>query len=182
MSTGWNGAAHDLEFTFALDKTQVYVGGAATFSACFPGMSEIQNMFAEYRIRRAAVRMYYSNNVSSLSSPSTGLPLLTAVFNPDDANSVALSDVLQYPNSRTFQLGTLKPPSFTVVPRPLASVYTTSGVVSGLSTPAPWISTSQIDVPHYGVKIVYDSSIVTNVGIGNVNFYFDLEFECRNAF
>lgn len=177
---GWNNAGYDIEMSFSLAQVLIYISGALAYTVPFTAAAEFTALFAEYRIKRASVRMYFNNNASSLSSAATlSLPLITAVFDPTDVSAVTLTSVLQYPNARTYQLGNgaEAPPCLNITPKVLSNV---GGGTAPIVLTAPWLITDLPTVPHYGVKLVYDpSNAVASTVIGSVNFYLDIDFECR---
>lgn len=177
---GWNNAGYDIEMSFSLAQVLIYIAGTLVYTVPFTAAAEFTALFAEYRIKRASVRMFYNNNNSSLSSAATlSLPLITAVFDPTDVNATSLTSVLQYPNARTYQLGNgaEAPPCLNVTPKVLSNV---GGGTAPIVLTAPWLITDLPTVPHTGVKLVYDpSNAVGSTVIGSVNFYIDIDFECR---
>jgi len=177
---GWNNAGNDIEMTFSLSQVLIYIAGTLAYTVAITAASEFVALFAEYRIKRASVRMYYNNNNSSLSSAATlSLPLITAIFDPTDVNATSLTSVLQYPNARTYQLGNgaEAPPCLNLTPKVQSNV---GGGTTPIILSAPWLATDYATVPHYGLKLVYDpSNAVASTVIGSVNFYIDIDFECR---
>jgi hypothetical protein len=178
-SYGFSSAAMDLEFSFSLQQVLIYLGGVLVYTVAIPGAAEFVALFAEYRIKKASVRMFYNNNTSSLTTAATlSLPLVNVVFDPSDVSAVTLASVLQYPNCRTFQLGNgaEAPPCFSISPVvPVGA----AGIGNAMLMSSPWLSTDQPAVQHFGMKIVYDPSNAVNTAIGSINFYFDIDFDCK---
>ncbi len=186
-SLGWGsnpGYGNDLQFTFSLKECKLYLVGVATNTITVPSSSEISALFQEYRIDSVEMTMFYTNNNSSLNSPSLSLPLINVAFDPNDANSVSLAAIQQMSGVRQIQLGNGadRTRTLTFKPRAAAAVY--NGLTSGyMSENKGWINTATLDVPHYGVKVVYDPGTTpgTSTNIGAVQFYFKLNFSCRGV-
>jgi hypothetical protein len=178
QSLGWNSATHDLEFAVTLNTMIIYQAGVSTYTPAFPNVTEFSNLFLEYRITKLSISMYYTNNVSSNNTPGTCLPIIIMGFDPDDTATVTLANMLEYQGSKVFQLGLGVTPEFVCKPRPLL----TAGGVASVVSVNPWISTNFVNIPYLGIKLVQDPSISTNVALGAVNFYFEMEFECRGVY
>lgn len=184
-SGGWGsspGFGPDLEFTFSLKQLNVLLGGVSTLSVAMPSYTELQSLFAEWRLNQVKMRMFFSNNNSSINSPATSLPIFNIVFDPTNSSACPLTQALQYDNLKTLQLGNAAqaPPEMVFRPRPSLLAY--DGVTSGYMTDkSGWISTQYPDVPHYCVKVVYDSTTApgTSTLIGSVNFYFEFDFSMK---
>jgi hypothetical protein len=185
QATGFGGVARDMQVTVSLSNAFIFLGGILVYTVPFPNATEFSALFAEYRIKQCSIRPYYNNNNSSISSATLlSLPLITVVFDPSDSATCLLTDVLQYPNARTYQLGNgaEEPPCFTWKP----IVPITSGVIGGLASNAAilasdqWINTDLPNVQHFGMKLVYDpSNTAVATAIGSINFYIDIDFEMR---
>jgi hypothetical protein len=178
---GWSGSSlNDIEFTFSLASTFVYIGGVLSITVANPGASELSTLYQKWRIAEVEVSIIFSNNASNVSSPSTSLPLINAVVNYDDISALSLGQIQQFDNLMVLQLGNgaTGPPRIKFRPRPLAVTY--NGVSSGYAvTPeATWLSTDYNGIPHYALKCVYDNQSATSVGqVGYVSFYFRYTFE-----
>lgn len=183
---GWGaspGFGSDLSFTFSLQKVYIYLGGISTWTANVPNYTEFTNLFNEWKINSVKVTFYYSNNNSSLNTPTTALPLINVVFDPTSAAALGLAGAQQFPGVKTFQLGNgaYGPPSFLVKPKPLALQY--NGVTSAYAQSSDlWISSQYPETQHYALKVVYDPTVApgTSTLIGNVNFYFEFDLSFRS--
>jgi hypothetical protein len=179
-SGGWGsspGFGADMEFTFSLKQLVMYLNGVSTSTTTVPNYTEFTNLFTEWKLNKIRMKMYFSNNNSSVNSPATALPLINVVFDPTNANATSLDTALQFDNLKTFQLGNAAeaPPILEFHPRPNALAY--DGVSSGYITDSSgWVSCQYPDVPHYCVKVIYDGTTApgTSTLIGSVNFYFEL--------
>lgn len=186
-SGGWGsspGYGPDMEFTFSLKQLSMYLSGVSTFNAQVPSYSEFTNLFKEWKLEKVRMKMFFTNNNSSVNSPSTALPLLNVVFDPTNSSATSLSSALQYDNLKTFQLGNGadSPPVLEFRPQPHTLAY--DGVTSGYITDkSGWVSCLYPDVPHYCVKVIYDgtTSPGTSTLIGSVNFYFELHFSMKGT-
>lgn len=184
-SGGWGaspGFGADMEFTFSLKQIVMYLSGVSTVTTTTPSYAEFTNLFKEWKLNKVRMKMYFTNNNSSVNSPATALPLLNVVFDPTNVNACSLQTALQYDNLKTYQLGNgaEAPPVLEFKPRPNLLAY--DGATSGYMTDQTgWISCNYPDVPHYSVKVIYDSTTVpgTSTLIGSVNFYFELHMSFK---
>jgi hypothetical protein len=180
-TTGWSASSlSDIEFTFSLASTFVYIGGVLSITVSNPGASELSALYQKWRISEVEASIIFSNNTSNISGPSTTLPLINLVVNYDDITALTLSQIQQFDDLMVLQLGNgaTGPPRIKFRPRPLAVTY--NGVSSGYAvTPEPtWLSTDYPAMPHYAMKCVYDNQSGTSVAqIGYVSFYFRYTFE-----
>jgi hypothetical protein len=179
-STGWVATATDLEFTFSLQQVAVYLGGVFFANIAVPNYTELSALFNSFRIDSVEMTMYFSNNNSSVNSPATGLPLMNVVFDPTGTAACTLVQAQQYGNNKVVQLGNGAdmPPKFMFKPLPSGAVYDTA-ILSGYGAQPSWINTTNPDVPHYGVKVVYDPASAGVTVIGQVQFYFKLNYSLR---
>lgn len=182
-STGFLGAGFDLEFNFALSQSNVNIGGVGTYGPTLPNASEFVNLFDQYCIKSVRLTMYHTANDFLVSSPSIVAPLFTFVNDYDDSSACVLTDLLQYPEVKTHSMlnnGT-RPLVHRVKPRPLLDIAGT-GMLTGYAPNLgadTWLSTSYATVPHYGVKLVWNTmgrSSNTDVGTLCVYAEFDLAF------
>jgi len=185
---GWGtspGFGLDLEWSFSLQKVVGYLAGVSTYTATVPSSSEFSSLFQEYKIDSIEMSMFYSNNNSSLNTPATSLPLINIAFDPNDVNQTPLSTIQQLSGVRQIQLGNGSDPTkpFVFKPRAALQVYETAIASAYISERTGWINSTYLDVPHYGVKIVYDPTTVpgTSTAIGAVAFYFKLNFSCKGV-
>lgn len=183
-STGFFGTNLDVEFSFSLSQVVAYLSGTLFANINVPSSFEFSSLFQEYKIKEVEVTIYFSNNNSSVNTPSNSLPLINVVFDPLNVAATSLTSVQQYENNKVFLLGdgASSPPKFVIKPVPSRLVYE-SATTNGGSPTSGWISTSQADVPHYGLKIVYDPLTVPGVpvNIGAIGFYFRSTYQLRGV-
>lgn len=179
--TGWAASGiFDIEFTFSLASTFIYIGGAFVGTIPNPGSSEFTPLFERWRIVSVEATPIFTGNSSSLNSPTTALPLILCVIDYDDTAAISLTQIQQYSNMMMFQLGTgaVVPPTIKFSPRPLAIEY--SGVSPGyaITSKNVELNTGYPAIPHYGLKCVFDNQNVSSASlIGTVSWYFRYTFE-----
>lgn len=180
-STGWaGGGLFDLEFSFSLESLFVYIGGVTSATVGVPGYTDLTNLYERWRIKEVVCTPIFSNNNSSINSPTLALPLLLCVVDYDDVSVVLKTDLQQYSNLMVFQFGNgaTGPPNIRFVPRAQTLQY--NGASSGYSvaTPGSWFNTDYPAVPHYALKFYFDNQGVSGSAlIGQFSFYFTFTFE-----
>lgn len=179
-----SGVATDAEIKFALYGAQISLGGTPLYNASLPNRTEFTNLFNEYKIEEVEMTLFFSNNNSSLNSPQISLPILNVAFDPNDINATSLSDIQQFENLITFQMGNGADRTRTFKFKPKPQILNYNGATSGYSTMKDgWINSTYYDVPHYGVKIVYDptTSPASSTNIGSIAMYFKAKLAFRNV-
>jgi hypothetical protein len=171
-----------MEIDFTLANTQFYLGGALQANASNPGSSELIALFDEYRIDSVEVSLMLGcNSIQGGTAATAQLPILNIAFDPNDTSVTSLSSILQYQNLQIVQLGsniTQNGYVMKIRPTPLTTV---GGVLSGTpSTRAPFISTDQPGVQHFGLKIFYDPAGSTLATVfGTLSIYVKYNLECK---
>lgn len=149
------------QLVFALTGMDVYFGGVKTATIAMPNYAEFTSMYDQYRIDWVEVRFMFSNNSSSVNSPATVLPAFYIAKDYDDANSAGRPELEQYNNLKIWQAGgqTNRNGIFKVRVKPRAAVQYYNGVASGYGPTQgqPRIDTSSPAVPHYGLKMAWDT-------------------------
>jgi len=162
-ATGWNGAAYDMEISFSLQNTYVYVGGALYQTLPNTGSTDFTALYDQYKIDMVELSIMYG--VSAYISPGTTTgtatsqnPVLLAAFDPTDSSVISLSSILQYNDLKVIQLSAERVQNgYALQFRPVPLI-TAGGNPAALSHKvAPWISKDAPTVPHYGVKLFLDN-------------------------
>lgn len=155
---GWNSlGSYDLEFTFSLKQTQIYFGGVLTYSVLNGGYAEFANLFDFYRIDKVTVKWDFTSNTSSVGSGNQA-PMLVVVKDFNDANTITYQECLQNGSAKTHILGNDRNITWTTVIVPKVQNVIYNGLTSAYaeSISPPWLNSTNTDIPHYGVKCVYD--------------------------
>lgn len=184
------GAGYGMAFEFSLTQLLMNIGNGAisgTQAVTYQGYTEFTALFDEYKILNAKIKMMFTNNNSSVNSPSTALPEFLAITDQDDSTPPAdIYAVMQYQKIQIKQLGQANDPlKRTVYPKPLVQTYRTS-VTTGYSTPpAPiWIDVNQADVPHYGCKMVFNNinnQTAVDTKLGKIDIYCTQRFVMKTV-
>jgi len=187
-NVGFATTSPSLNFGFSLSQVWAYLGGTynGTYSAAIPNFAEFSNLFDEYKINFVRMKMFFTNNQSSVNSPSTGLPLIHMVNDFDDVTeSLTVSTILEKSGVRHVQFDGNNSGGINhwVKPVPQSYVSTTdgSGTVSTLNGGVPvtglWINTAAPNIVQSGIKLVYNNQGRTPAtDIGSITFVFDVEF------
>lgn len=184
------GLGFGMAFEFSLIQALMNVGNGSTTgtaSITYQGYSEFQNLFDSYKIHYNKIKVMFTNNNSSINSPSTALPEFVAITDNDD--SVPMADIfatLQYQNVQIKQLGQPNDPlKRTVYPKPLVQTYR-SAITTGYSNPEKpiWIDMAMSDVPHYGLKLYFNNAsnqTTADTKLGKIDIWFTQRFSCKTV-
>lgn len=182
---GTNGA--NLNFGFSLGNVIAFYPSVAVEAIPVTNSSEFQALFDTYTIGNVRMRMFFTNNNSSVNSPATGMPLMHVCNDFDDiAESLTTSTILERAGVRTLQFDAMnhkglahwvKPAPKEVVSQtdPATGTQTTSN--AGVPFGSKWIDTAVSNVVFNGIKIVYDNQgRANNTDIGSLTFMFEVEY------
>jgi hypothetical protein len=162
---------NDLAMFFSLAGTYLFIGSTNVQITSLPNFAEFTSLYDQYRIDRVEVGFTFSNNVSTVSNPTTTLPILGVAIDYDDVADTNFSSLQQYDSFQSFQLGAPSLPSgkrvFSLSPTFTSSVYTNAG--TGHARQRGFLDCSYPTVQHYGLKAsldpMYYSVGGTTVGI-----------------
>jgi hypothetical protein len=162
--SGTSTGVYNLSFTFKQGYVTISVGGVPTQNCAYDNATNLAAVYDQYRIDKVEMQIFFSNNISNVTSPSVTLPILTIVEDYDDANSITLAKANAYNNAIHWQLGQTRGSGSikkTVKPTVDALIY--NGVTSAYARSAPiFLDCSDVGVPHYGVKVVVDPIVQTS--------------------
>lgn len=182
-SNGWgNTTAPDFQINFAASISNVNIGGVAVYGPNTPNYSELAAIFDQYRIAGVTVRIDWDYNSYPVSSGTAVAPLLYYVADYDDSSSAIVTDLLQYPGVQThsFLENGYKPLIVSIKPKPLRDIASTGLLTAyGPMTTAPWIRTTDLTTPHYGLKFCasqFGLGGTSQIGSIQITAYLDLEF------
>lgn len=182
QSTGWAGGGNDVCISFSLTQATFFVNGAAAFGPSLPNVTEFTGLFDQYRIKKVNIRLIFSNNESGVNAPSTVLPVVHCYNDYNDTTTKALATVQEYPEMKTFQLGTNRDIRWSCVPHCRADVLTNSGALSSsaMNVTSPWIDTSSANIEHLGARFFFNNlGRNTAVDIGSVLILVDYFMEFK---
>lgn len=180
LSTGFAAGGYALLISPALSSCSFFINATLAFQPVMPGLTEFTGLFDSYKISRVNLEIFFSNNDSVVTSPATVLPLVHIVNDYNDTNNFSLTDIQQYPNMQTFQMGKEKPIRWSLKPRMRLDALTDSGVLSSSAfNTTGWLDTSSANIQHLGTKIFLNTlgrNGNTDVGSIVVIVTYDLEF------
>lgn len=167
----------------SLAACDFYIGGSLTIAPNVPNASEFTNLFDLYRIKKITVEIFTSFTDNLAVSPGViSMPVVHIANDYNSTGSYALSDILQYPQMHTYQLGA-KPIKWSFYPHVRADVLTDITIPtssSAMQEISPWLDTSSSNILHLGCMIYmntmgYTSS--TNIGTATMLIHYDFEFK-----
>lgn len=139
------------------------LGKAFAFSlSSLEDHSDFQDLFKYYRLKGARVRIYFSNTGSTVTSNSTQFPntqLLVTLdrnLNGETTNVATEKHYLQSQTAKRFiALGGDRKPVDIYMPLKQGNlVYQTATTTNNTMINPKWISTEQIDTPHWGYNMM----------------------------
>lgn len=145
-----------------------------------PNYSEFTNLFDKYRIHAIKLTFYprYSgNDLNPVVTPYPIIPKIYSIIDYDDSNNLgSINEALEHPHCK-IRLMT-KQFSIYLKPRVLSEVYR-SAISTSYSSKKCYVDMAQPDTPHYGVKMILDSTGSTAVVTMDIvaKYY----FSCMNV-
>jgi len=188
-ASGWSSlGSQSLNFAFSLSRIVGVQGGTFTYAIPIANVTEFTTLFDYYKIGNIKMTMFFTNNMSSVNTPGTGLPILLVCNDYDDATNVeSIATMYQRAGTRTFQFTADHPNGISHYCKPNASSYVLAQDGAGIVTqqsagiaPSTWINTGNPDVIHNAIKVFYNNQGVAGATtIGNVTFVFEIELQFK---
>lgn len=171
-----------MQLTFAPGATDFRLGGVSIYTDALPNNTEFSQLFDQYRIVGVTVRIDLNPNAFTNSGVAFTPPIAYFIADYDDPQDATISACLQYPQVLTHSWNTdgYTPFIAHLKPKPLRDVAG-SGIATGYSpmAVAPFIRTSDMTVPHYGLKMALannGASVNAVTGFFLINVFYDMEF------
>lgn len=186
-SLGFKSQGVSLNFGFSLGNVIAFYPSVAVDTAAVSNAAEFQALFDTYTIKNVRMKMFFTNNNSSVNSPATGMPLLHICNDFDDiAEGMTANSILERAGVRTVQFDAMnhqglahwvKPAAKQVVSQtdPTTGAQTTSN--AGVPYGTYWIDCAVSNIVFNGIKLVYDNQgRSNNTDIGSLTFIFEVEY------
>lgn len=152
-------AADTIQLSFSPGATDFRFAGVSVYTQTLPNVSEFSNLFDQWRLKNVMVRFDIAFGYQGLASTPIVTPNLYYVADYDDSGDATITDMLQYPQCQihNFYRNGYEPFQVSLSPKPLRDVAG-SGVSTGYGPMpvAPWLRTSNMSIPHYGLKFALD--------------------------
>lgn len=174
QSLGWFTRGPGISFSFSLQQVLVTFGDSFEANVAVPSDTEFINLFDQYRIDRVDMEIFYSSTNHNTVASTTNtivMPIINCVTDFDNRVVSSLTNLLEYPQCRSHQLGSNRPFRHTVM-KPAANLSAelegaTTGVA--MSKRNAFYDTSFPDVLHHGIKVSYQ-----DFGSGTPDYSIDL--------
>lgn len=184
---GWSAlGSPNLSFNFSLARIVGYLAGVSTYVSPTNNLAEFTALFDYYKLGNVKLKLFFSNNMSSVNSPATGLPLLHICNDYDDATGAeTLNTMLERAGTRHIQFTADHHSGINHYCKPNASQYVQevdgTGIVTavggGISAANQWLNTGTPGVVHNAIKVFYNNQgRSNNTDIGSVTFLFEVEY------
>lgn len=181
-TSGWNATDISLQAYFTLAGTQFFLGATTSVLAAM-GSGDFTALFDEYRIDWVNCQILYGDNSSSLGG-TIQFPALHVTNDYNDVDASTIAKQLETQNCKSVILGrdsNAKGLNFFIKPKAQVQTYRTAITTGYAPKGNMWISTAQNNVPHYGMKWVYESLLQNNTAIGVCKFIFTYGISCRDV-
>lgn len=176
--------ADTIQLSFSPGATDYRFGGVSIYASSVPNIGEFQNLFDQWRLKGVVVQFDIAFGYQGLAVPNTSpviAPLMWYAADYDDSGDAVISDLLQYPQVQchNFYHNGYAPFIVSLNPKPLRDIAG-SGVTTGYGPMpvAPWLRTSNMSIPHYGLKLALDwcgKVQTSDIQVVTTVFY-DIEF------
>lgn len=173
--------ASTLQLTFSPGSTNYRLGGTSLYSDALPNSAEFSNLFDDYKIKKVTVRVDLPNAWTNSGQTPIFLPNIFWALDRNDGGDATLTDLLQYPQAQihSFYKNGYSPLIISFSPVPLRDIAG-SGVLTsyGAMSAPPFIRTSEMSTPHYGLKMAFDFASSAQIYTIPLRFtvWYDLEF------
>jgi len=158
-STIEGSAATTIQLSFSPGATDYRFAGTSVYTTAIPNSSEFVNLFDQWRLKSVLVRLDIAFGYQGLASTPIVTPNLIYAADYDDSGDASIDDLMQYPQVQVhnFYENGYTPFQVTLSPKPLRDIAG-SGVSTGYGPMpvAPWLRTSNLSIPHYGLKMALD--------------------------
>lgn len=177
-----DGAVADtIQLSFSPTSTDYRLSGVSFYTTSLPNTSEFINLFDQWRLKSVIVRCDFASGYSNSASTPIILPNIYYVSDYDDSADCTIDDMLQYPQLQVhnFYKNGYEPFQVSLSPKPLRDVAG-SGISTGYGPMpvAPWLRTSNMSLPHYGLKLALDwmGKVQTSDVQMVMTIWYELEF------
>lgn len=179
FAIGATAFSQGMQMAFSLQEVTIRYGALSSVGAV-SGATDLSALFDAWRIKSVTVKIFCSNNSSSINGITTGLPLIySAVDNNDDSVPTTREVVLENSDYRVAQLGDGAPFSRTFKPS-LTSV--TAGNTSNVFQlpKGGWLPTSNPAAKYLGLKLWSEATGSTTTTTAILTVHINVTFECKD--
>lgn len=183
LSTGNTFIYLTMGINYSLQQVVNTTGGGNLVSP-ISGYGELTTLFDQWRIKKINVKIYFSNNNSSINTPATCLPLIYYCLDDDDAAAeTGIADILQRSGVKTKQLGGPGYINLNFKPRVNLSIPGGSNPI-GSSPKGTWIDCGYPATNNYGLKLAFDNTsdyTIADTKLGIITFVTTIVYEFKNS-
>lgn len=139
---------------------------------------EFSALFDQYKITGISLKFYLTRNTANASLVNGALPRLYIVTDYDTSTTpVSFDELREYSNCKVWNF-TSRPYSYFFRPKILNEVYRTAVSTGTSPIRPPWVSTSHLDLQHFGVRLGLENILDPDIAIVvEPTFYFG----CKNV-
>jgi len=144
-----------------------------------PNASEFASLFDEYRLSHVQIKVYLRIDPSAQTAATASYPkLYSSIDHTDVTTPASLDELRERGNCRISVMNPNRPIVLNFKPSVLSETY--RGAVTTTYTPKwrVWLPTTNLDVPHYGIKFGIDDLTNTNYKVDSEITYW---FQTKNV-
>lgn len=143
------------------------------------GSSEFAALFDEYRITHMQIKVFLRIDPSAQTAATASYPRLYSSIDHNDVSTPAsLNELRERGNCRVQVLNPNRPVILNVKPSVLGETYRSAIATTYTPKWRVWLPTTNLDVPHYGIKFGIDDLTNTNYRVDSEITYW---FQCKNS-
>lgn len=158
-----------------------------------PNVSEFTTLFDQYKLKAVVVTIKMLQNPNALYIPTQSsntscnfYPTIWYTSDFDDQMTQTLAQIKEFERVKHRVLYPNKELKIVLRPKTLSQLYRTSVTTGYANTPgSPWLDLANTDIPHYGLKTVFDFEGLQMPATTDVRFTFKINakyyFVCKNA-
>lgn len=124
------------------------------------GAGEFSALFDQYKITGISLEFYLTRNLGNAAVANGVRPRMYIVTDYDTSTAPASFDELrEYSNCKVWNFDTSRPFKYFIKPKVLNEVYRTAVSTGTAPVKPPWVSTTHLDLQHFGMRLGIDNII-----------------------
>lgn len=151
--------------------------------------SEFTSLFDKYRLDRAVVYIQMINNpnaaattnVTNQTNPNNWFPRMWYIADHDDSNTTSIAALKERVGVRSCVMKPNVIKKISIKPACAVQLYKTATTTGYGPRYGQFIDMANYDVPHYGLKTVFDTMGVDPLGTFSFRYEWKLYFTCKDV-
>lgn len=182
-NSGVNSTSYGVGIKFSLQGMSII--GTAACGYSMPSIGDFTGLFDQWRIKKVVLKICYTSNIASSSSPTITLPIIQHCPDQDDANPPLLpNELLQRPEMKVVEYGAggqnlVK--YFTIYPQAKLATDPTGVTPTATAQRSMFFDCNESGVENFGFKMWLDSTRLSNTDIGDLLIYADMYLDFKGV-